>query len=176
MARVCRTRTAAPNDRALATKPAPAPAGTVTSTVLEGTSTPQLAPTGAPAVSRAALTRSSRARLRVTSLGGRAGGPDLGGRAGVEDVDGQAPRGVEVGAGALGAEGRGEPVGGGRRVGGGGAGRGDQQPAHGQQQTEHEQPEAAGGTGWKQWRHCRTSWGAVGTGGHGPGDTCRPGR
>src|SRR5829696_7672564 len=69
MALVCWTRTAAPNDRALATKPAPAPAGTVTSTVLEGTSTPQLAPTGAFAASRAALTRSSPARLRVTSFG-----------------------------------------------------------------------------------------------------------
>ena len=64
------TRTAGPNDRALATKAAPAPAGTLTSTVLEARSTPQLAPTGAvPAASRAAWTRSRLALVRVTSLG-----------------------------------------------------------------------------------------------------------
>ena len=64
------TRTAVPNDRAVAMKAAPRPAGMLTNTVLEARSTPQLAPTGAvPAASRAARTRSRLALDRVTSLG-----------------------------------------------------------------------------------------------------------
>jgi hypothetical protein len=64
------TLTAAPNDLALVTKAAPRPAGTLTSTVLEATSRPQLDPAGAvPAASRAALTRSRLAVLRATSRG-----------------------------------------------------------------------------------------------------------